>query len=267
MMQFQKYAEYARSEIASLLCVAEDVLEPSQSPSEYFFQDSNLILLVEVAGGSNDVQVLENRYDVLSGRMQFYGRPHSHSQQYEFARLLRGELTLQVFVQWSSNEERFMYLGCPTIVAWTDNIEIRPGISALRIELSFADAGDVSAVPDVGPDGALNASGSLVANEGKQLSVLVNRYERDPSLRSACLALYGPVCRICDFDFEVMYGDLGRDFCHVHHITPLAEVGEEHSVNPKTDLIPVCANCHAMLHRRMPALHPSELKRLLRRPR
>jgi predicted HNH restriction endonuclease len=32
-------------------------------------------------------------------------------------------------------------------------------------------------------------------------------------------------------------------------LVPLYEIKKEYSVNPTTDLIPVCANCHAMLHR------------------
>jgi 5-methylcytosine-specific restriction protein A len=36
-------------------------------------------------------------------------------------------------------------------------------------------------------------------------------------------------------------------------------VGGEHDINPIDDLIPVCANCHSMLHRVSPALKPSEL--------
>ncbi|MBM3377742.1 MAG: HNH endonuclease [Betaproteobacteria bacterium] len=29
-------------------------------------------------------------------------------------------------------------------------------------------------------------------------------------------------------------------------------------------IVPVCANCHAMIHRQSPALHPDELSKLLR---
>ena len=263
MKQFQKFAQYDPSEILDLLG-AEGDLAAGRSPTKYFSWGSNLILLVTVSGKSSDEPGLENRYDPLVGRISLYGRPHSHSQQRDFARLFRGDLAPQVFVQWSTSIDRFMYLGCPSIAAWADNVEMRPGVRALQIELMFEDASGIDKFQDVGPDGVLNTVGSLGANEGKQLTVLVNKYERNPSLRSACLALYGPVCRVCEFDFEKMYGDIGRDFCHVHHISPLAEVGEEHSVNPETDLIPVCANCHAMIHRTSPALQPSELKRLMR---
>ena len=100
--------------------------------------------------------------------------------------------------------------------------------------------------------------------EGGKSSVQVNRYERDPRLRHQCITALGPVCRICDFDFEATYGEIGRGYCHVHHLVPLSEVASEHEVDPLKDLLPVCPNCHAMLHSKVPALQPDYLKSLLR---
>ena len=44
---------------------------------------------------------------------------------------------------------------------------------------------------------------------------------------------------------------MGKDFIHVHHIIPLNEIKEEYTVDPIKDLVPVCPNCHAMLHRKI----------------
>ena len=76
--------------------------------------------------------------------------------------------------------------------------------------------------------------------EGAVKTTTVNKYERNPLARKKC-----------GFSFEKMYGDLGKDFIHVHHIVPLNTIGEKYEVNYKTDLIPVCPNCHAMLHRKV----------------
>ncbi|MCJ1655327.1 HNH endonuclease [Staphylococcus sp. NRL 16/872] len=43
---------------------------------------------------------------------------------------------------------------------------------------------------------------------------------------------------------------MGRDFVEIHHLKPLFINGEEHLVNPYTDLVPLCSNCHRMIHRR-----------------
>ena len=95
--------------------------------------------------------------------------------------------------------------------------------------------------------------------EGAVHSITVNAYERDPDARAVCLAHFGFSCRTCGFNFQDTYGQLGAGYIHVHHIVPLADIGQQYEVNPVVDLIPLCANCHAMIHRRRPALTISEL--------
>jgi 5-methylcytosine-specific restriction protein A len=78
-----------------------------------------------------------------------------------------------------------------------------------------------------------------------------------------CIEHFGYKCQICDFSFLEKYGEIGKDFCHVHHIEPLSEVGGERDIDPTKDLIPICANCHAIIHRKKPALKPEELRAIL----
>ena len=66
-------------------------------------------------------------------------------------------------------------------------------------------------------------------------------------------------------NFEAIYGAIGRDFIHVHHLIPLSEVGDTYEVDPIEDLRPVCPNCHAMLHKRTPPYSISELSALMDR--
>ena len=101
--------------------------------------------------------------------------------------------------------------------------------------------------------------------EGSVTRVTVNKYERDPAARKECLATYGHKCTVCDLDFEAQYGDIGKDFIHVHHLKELSTVGPGYAVDPLEDLRPVCPNCHAMLHKRRPAFTPDELRQMLRR--
>jgi hypothetical protein len=88
--------------------------------------------------------------------------------------------------------------------------------------------------------------------EGHATKVYVNRFERDPKARAECIRLKGAKCRVCSMDFEAVYGSIGKDFIHVHHLTPLSSIKRNYIVNPSTDLEPVCPNCHAMLHRKKP---------------
>ncbi|WP_202944680.1 HNH endonuclease [Desulforapulum autotrophicum] len=85
--------------------------------------------------------------------------------------------------------------------------------------------------------------------EGAKQTVTINKYERDHNARKACIEYHGYNCKVCGFDFEKTYGELGRNYIHVHHLIPLSKIGKEYSINPQTDLIPVCPNCHAMLHK------------------
>jgi putative restriction endonuclease len=86
--------------------------------------------------------------------------------------------------------------------------------------------------------------------EGSLQIVFTTVYERDPALRRQALAIHGYTCFGCGCNFEERYGIHGRGFIHVHHVKPLHSLGGEQSVDPKTDLVPVCPNCHCMIHRR-----------------
>jgi 5-methylcytosine-specific restriction protein A len=85
--------------------------------------------------------------------------------------------------------------------------------------------------------------------EGLKKQVSVNKYERSSIARKKCVEVHGFACKICNFNFEKVYGELGKEFIHVHHITPIHTIGKSYKINYIEDLIPVCPNCHAMLHR------------------
>lgn len=96
--------------------------------------------------------------------------------------------------------------------------------------------------------------------EGIPKTVLVNSYERNPIARGKCIEHHGVQCFVCEFDFEKEYGDIGKGFIHVHHLTQLSEICQGYEVDPVNDLRPVCPNCHAMLHKRNPPYAIDELK-------
>lgn len=96
--------------------------------------------------------------------------------------------------------------------------------------------------------------------EGAAKTVTVNAYERNPAARAKCLEHHGYACGVCGFNFESVYGELGKNYIHVHHVVPLAEVKGEYVVDPIKDLVPVCPNCHAMIHVTRPCLGIEQLK-------
>ena len=100
--------------------------------------------------------------------------------------------------------------------------------------------------------------------EGAKKEITINAVERNPKARAACLRHHGHTCVPCGFDFMAVYGEIGREYIHVHHIYPLKLRETEYEVDPINDLVPVCPNCHAMIHRREPCLSVDELRALLK---
>ncbi len=96
--------------------------------------------------------------------------------------------------------------------------------------------------------------------EGAVKSIYVNVYERNPRARGECINHHGYQCSICSFDFEKTYGDTGKEFIHIHHLVPISEIGKEYKLDPINDLLPLCPNCHSMVHRRQPAFSVEEVR-------
>lgn len=114
------------------------------------------------------------------------------------------------------------------------------------------DAGELS--PGLFPEGAVR-------------TIVVNRYERDPRARAACVEHWGLACVACGLDFATVYGELGEGFIHVHHLTPVSQLGPDYQVDPIADLRPLCPNCHAMVHTQDPPIAPNDLAARIRASR
>ena len=91
--------------------------------------------------------------------------------------------------------------------------------------------------------------------EGKTRAFFTYRYEKSPKLRAAVLNKFGYKCAVCGFDFEKIYGQLGKNFIEVHHMVPVSEKERENDVN---NLRPLCSNCHRMIHRLYSRLEAEE---------
>jgi hypothetical protein len=101
--------------------------------------------------------------------------------------------------------------------------------------------------------------------EGAIRFVAVNVYERSLEARRRCIEHYGESCFVCGFSFAAVYGSVAEGLIHVHHLRALSEIRGEYEVHPIEDLRPVCANCHAVLHRREPAYSIKEVQAFLGR--
>jgi predicted HNH restriction endonuclease len=84
--------------------------------------------------------------------------------------------------------------------------------------------------------------------EGGVNEIFREHQKRNPKLRKAAIREYGYSCVICGFNFEEVYGNLGRGFVEVHHLELLSAIKNERILTAK-DVAVVCANCHRVLHR------------------
>jgi 5-methylcytosine-specific restriction protein A len=100
--------------------------------------------------------------------------------------------------------------------------------------------------------------------EGLESFELVRKYERSRYNRALCLKYYGFVCRGCGDKLEEKYGPVGANVIHVHHIVPVSLMNGSYQLNPVTDLIPLCPNCHNIVHRTNPPMLIEELNSLTR---
>lgn len=139
----------------------------------------------------------------------------------------------------------------------TLRVEIRkPGEPAEGAVVGRSGPWTILSVPSVDPEEQYVRG----LPEGAKTRVQTNRYERSPENRRRCLEAQGVRCLVCGFDFGDEFGEVGMGFIHVHHLTPVAQLGEDYVIDPVRDLIPVCPNCHAMLHKRQPPYTVKELQ-------
>ncbi len=94
-----------------------------------------------------------------------------------------------------------------------------------------------------------NIENEILFKEGKKKSYHGIRYEINHINRKKAMQIHGTICFGCGFDFEKKYGKRGTQFIEVHHIKPLSHLKKEMLIDPATDLVPLCSNCHRMVHR------------------
>lgn len=76
------------------------------------------------------------------------------------------------------------------------------------------------------------------------------RVERSAKIPKEVKKLQGYSCLACGFNFQDVYGKLGKDYIEAHHVVPVSvSAGTERQVNLLDDFVVLCANCHKMIHR------------------
>jgi predicted HNH restriction endonuclease len=112
-------------------------------------------------------------------------------------------------------------------------------------------------------DGFADEAESYLADEGAAVLKTHLRRERSKRLiQRFKRGLKSYACTVCLFDFSARYGDVGLGFIEAHHIVSVAQLKPGAKTRIQ-DLVPVCSNCHRMLHRHR-GLRIDELRARLR---
>lgn len=108
-----------------------------------------------------------------------------------------------------------------------------------------------------------SANDECPAVEGAILQSVIRRRERNPRNRLLCIRIHGEKCVICGLEPKLHYGAAGA-IIEVHHLEPLALVAVPKAYDPRSDLVPLCPNCHRAVHTKRPIpFSPDELSALM----
>lgn len=94
-------------------------------------------------------------------------------------------------------------------------------------------------------------------DEGSESEYKIKARERSSVLRKYAFDYFKSKnqikCDICGFDFENVYGLMGKDYIEIHHIIPISlykAKGDKKSLSEAIkNLMPVCSNCHKIIHK------------------
>lgn len=100
--------------------------------------------------------------------------------------------------------------------------------------------------------------------EGQLSEAKILRRRRNINARNQCLKDSGYTCYVCGFNFEKVYGEIGKNFLEVHHLKPISSYTEEHII-PQSELCALCSNCHSIVHRTKPPLDVEVLKQAIKK--
>ncbi|MDF3926349.1 HNH endonuclease [Pseudomonas putida] len=191
---------------------------------------------IHISGGRS--LILSEDWEIENGR-----RNHGYPQSVEHLRLVGEEgYELYTFKITPSDERQDEDGAGPAKIKDFERSIIRKWLLKQDGEWFACDEPPIPALPE-------EVSQPELYLEGAVREVKVNAYERSAQARAACIDHHNAVCAACEFDFGLVYGEVAEGLIHVHHIVPLSTIGAEYKLDPIKDLIPLCPNCHAVVHR------------------
>lgn len=205
--------------------------------------------------GAWDQQTVGNRSVILAENWEFHNGRHKagYTQAREHLKLVEEKgYKLKTFPMVFSDKKQETNENGPAVIKSFTPRLYEKKLQKIGVKWYAVDDIEKSLIPEEITD--------FEFVEGSAHSILVNAYERNSAARKKCLEHYGTNCFVCGFDFEKAYGEIGKNYIHVHHLKSLSQIRKQYKINPIKDLRPVCPNCHAMIHRYQVAMDIDVLK-------
>lgn len=246
--KFQVGRRYTRNDIYKILEVPKDK-QGGDWDTGYHRHGDDFFVFCAVGTTGRTGHDYGNYWD--GDELVWRGKTGSKESHPQIQAMLRGESDVYIFTR-ERDRDPFTYEGLAKGTLQGSTIPV-------TIRWRF---GEPSEVRDETLPNEVIAPETLT--EGAVQRITINAYERNPAARRKCIEEKGVDCCVCGFNFANFYGLLGDGFIHIHHLRDLASIGEEYVVNPIDDLDPVCPNCHAMLHRKRPAMSIEALRAIIK---
>ena len=242
-------ATYSRPEIYELLSVPAELQGGDWNTGSHKHGD-DWFIFATVGTASRTGHDYNNYWE--GNRLVWRGRTNARLGQPKTDAMIASDRGVLIFTR-DDDRKPFTFEGRAVADHWLDTVPV-------TIRWRFPDEGRERAetIPE-----EITTQKPLKEGAAQQITVIA--YERNPEARRRCIAHYGHDCAVCSFNFAEIYGELGEGYIHVHHLRELSSIGDEYEIDPIADLRPVCPNCHAMLHRRNPALSIEQLRELIAR--
>jgi len=233
--------KYKRKDIYKIIGIPEDT-RGGNWDTGYNKYNNDYFLFCNVGIPGRTGHDYENRFD--GHLFHWYAKSRTHIKQPQIQELLHPLGHIYVFYRLS-DKNPFTFAGFAKPYSHKNE-------TPMQITWEIID--EVSDAP-------ITKSEKQLYKEGLLQKIYVNTYERNPAARSACIEIFGYQCQVCGINLKDIYGDFGEEFIHIHHLVPISEIGSEYNLDPEKDLIPLCPNCHAIIHRRRPPYEIEEIKK------
>ncbi len=196
-----------------------------QTPYENYF-DGDRLLIEGETNHAADERIISAK---LNGDAIHLFYRHDHHSSFTYF----GEIHLSNYQRNQDRPSRFEFMTARSEVVSS---------AALSTDQATQGEPDKTFIPD--PEGQKKLRQHVV-------------YERSQKNRAQAIKIHGTTCAACSFNFDDFYGgDLAKSYIQIHHIHSITKANGP--VDPSTDLIPLCSNCHSMVHSNRNCIMPVE---------